>query len=243
MISRLSNRFFDWYHGVQPPRSLRLLSLPLGHQIQADWSVHDNARMLSIAAAYVANNEVEGDYLEFGVFRGAAFTEAWHAARRNGLSMRLHAFDSFEGLPDVTGKDAGGEFSKGQYAAGRDEFERNLRSRGVDMDRVTITPGWFDASLTATRASELRINKAAIVWIDGDLYASTVPVLKFITNLVQQGTILCFDDWYCFKGRRDRGEQLACSEWLAANPRITLTPYRSFHWAGQSFIVQIDEKS
>jgi hypothetical protein len=38
-------------------------------------------------------------------------------------------------------------------------------------------------------------------------------------------------------GRPDRGEQRACAEWLAANPDISLVPYRDFHWAGRSFLV------
>ena len=61
--------------------------------------------------------------------------------------------------------------------------------------------------------------------IDCDLYESTVPVLDFITDIVGQGTIIIFDDWYRFKGSTEHGEQRACKEWLERNPHITLTQY------------------
>ena len=51
-----------------------------------------------------------------------------------------------------------------------------------------------------------------------------------------------FDDWFCFHGRPDKGEQRACREWLDANPQISLVPYRDFHWAGRSFLVNLDRR-
>ena len=70
--------------------------------------------------------------------------------------------------------------------------------------------------------------KAAIVWIDCDLYESTVPVLDFIVPFVQTGTIFCFDDWFSFAGHFMKGEIRATREWLERNPDIRLTQYRDF---------------
>ena len=83
--------------------------------------------------------------------------------------------------------------------------------------------------------------QVAIAWVDCDLYASTVPVLDFLTDRLAQGAILLFDDWFCFKGDPTVGEAKACAEWLERNPGITLIPWRQFNWAGQAFIVRLDE--
>jgi O-methyltransferase len=236
-IRALKDRFADWYSLRQPPRLLRLLSIPIAQQIKSDPWTYESAQMIATACSFASFNCVEGDYLEFGVFVGRTFVHAWRAGRHRP-GMRFHAFDSFAGLPDPEGGDRGGNFYKGDFFSSRSMFERNLARHRVDRSRVTITEGFFDKTLTTERRQEIGLTKAALVWIDCDLYASTVPALHFVTDLLQDGSIICFDDWHCFKSDPNRGEQLACQEWLAANPQITLSPYRSFHWGGQSFIVR-----
>lgn len=186
---------------------------------------------------------VEGDYLEFGVYQGETFVNAWQSARVTGRKdMRFYAFDSFRGLPDPNDSeiDKGGEFREGQFASGRADFEQRLHRAGVDMGRVRVVEGFYEESLPDLKPADIGLEAASIVWIDCDLYSSTVCVLDFVTDLVQDGTVILFDDWYCFRARPDRGEQLACREWLEANPGITLVPYRDFHWAGRAFIVNRD---
>ena len=41
------------------------------------------------------------------------------------------------------------------------------------------------------------------------LYESTIVVLDFVTDLLVQGSVLVFDDWFYNQGRKDRGEQKA----------------------------------
>lgn len=237
----MKDRFIAWYARQPPPGMLRLLSIPIDHQLKTTDSFrYERARMVETAFGFAANNRVAGDYLEFGVFEGGTFVEAWRAARRYGHSARLHAFDSFQGLPEPEGADRGEQFRAGQYTASRDTFERRLRRSGVEMARVTVTPGFFDATLTPERRAEIDLVSAAIAWVDCDLYESTIPVLEFLTDVLVDGSVLCFDDWYCFKGHPDRGERRACSEWLERETGLQLTAYHTFGWAGQSFIVHRD---
>jgi O-methyltransferase len=230
---------FDWYARRMPAPLLLPLSLPLGRQMKTNqFFLYENARMIETAFGFVNNNGISGDYVEFGVFRGRTFAEAWNAARRYGLKeMRFYAFDSFAGLPEVSGQDVGGTFSKGQFSAARAIFENTLRKNRVDMSRVSVVEGFYDQTLGEGRRKELPIEKVSVAWVDCDLYASTVPVLNFLSDVLVDGAVLIFDDWYCFNGRPDRGEQRACAEWLAANPHIKLVEYQNFHWAGRSFIV------
>jgi len=198
--------------------------------------------VLRHAMNFVKGAEMEGDYLEFGVSTGVTMSAAFQHAKRFGLnSMRFFAFDSFQGLPPISGVDASGpcEYHPGQYACALDQFKSNLRRNGVDLSRVTTIEGWYDKVLNDATKRTLPIRTAAIIWIDCDLYESTVPVLNFITNYVQSGTIMCFDDYYCFRGDPNRGEMRAFREWLAANPRITALEYRKFESAGNSYILNV----
>jgi O-methyltransferase len=198
--------------------------------------------MLRHAMNFVKGGKMEGDYLEFGVSVGVTMTAAFANAQRFGLDwMRFFAFDSFQGLPEISGIDAEGpcEYHEGQYACGLEQFKKNLARNGVDLRRLIPVPGWYDQSLNDDTKKKLGIQKAAVIWIDCDLYESTVPVLNFVTDYVQSGTIMCFDDFYCFRGDPNRGESRALKEWLAKNPSITAIEYRKFEAAGASFILNV----
>ncbi len=182
-----------------------------------------------------------GDYLEFGVFKGSTFTEAYRIAKAKKLNnMRFFAFDSFEGLPEDSEKESG-QFVKGEYSASLDQFKANLRKAGVDSKDVQAVRGWFKDTLNMETKKRLGLKSAAIVWVDSDLYESAVSVLDFITDLVVDGTILIFDDWFFFKGNPNKGEQRAFREWLAKNPQITVSEFHKYFWHGNSFIVHKDQ--
>lgn len=181
-----------------------------------------------------------GDYLEFGVYRGRAFIEAYKQANSLDIgNMRFIAFDSFEGLPEVKGRDADYKhFEKGQYACAEKEFIEIIEEAGVDMNRVLTVPGFFDSSLTQELKNELDIKRAAVVWIDCDIYESTVPVLNFITDIITSGTFIAFDDWFSFGADPYAGEIRATREWLEKNKNITLEHYKDFGTSGRIFLVQ-----
>jgi hypothetical protein len=200
--------------------------------------------LFDTVAGFVAGSKVEGSYLEFGCAWGSSLIDMNDAMRlyREHDNTNFFIFDSFEGLPALGGLDAGqhARYEVGQFACDLDQFKRNVRRGGVNMARVQCIKGWYDKTLTPQLKQELPIEKAAIVLIDCDLYESTVPVLDFITDYIQTGTILIFDDWYSYKGRTDLGEALAFTEWQAKHPHIRATEY---HKAGRtmiSFIMQVE---
>ncbi len=196
--------------------------------------------MLKTAMEYVAFSQLEGDYLEFGVYEGGTFVTAFHFAQRNKLdAMKFYAFDSFAGLPEIRGMDAEGvrQFQQGEYACDVDRFKRVVSRKGVDLGKVEVVPGWYDEVLNEETKRELPLKAASIVCIDCNLYESTVPVLNFVTDYLQDGTILIFDDWFCFRGHPDRGQRKAFTEWLDKTPSITATEFHRFGWNGNSFII------
>ena len=105
------------------------------------------------------------------------------------------------------------------------------------MDSVRIVKGWFADTLDPVKASSYDINVLSAVWIDCDLYESTVPVLQFISQYLTVGSVILFDDWRCYRNLPDFGEQRACREWLVANPQISLRELFSFGWHGLAFTV------
>jgi O-methyltransferase len=203
------------------------------------------------AAMFVASDKIDGDYLEFGVYQGRSFAQSYHALtaafesraaaddavnangeedcerREMGRNMRFFAFDSFEGLPELEGVDRDGQdFAKGQYAAGIEEFRANVAAAGVPLERVICVPGWFDQSCTPETRRRLGITKASVIWVDCDLYNSAKSVLEFVGPILQDGTVLIFDDWFNYRGNPRRGEHRAFHEWKVTVPGFTFNEYQ-----------------
>ena len=87
---------------------------------------------------------------------------------------------------------------------------------------------------------KLPLERAAVVSADCGLYGATSEVLRFVTDYVQDGTVLVFGDWFSFRGSPRRGQQRAFAEWLDANPDITASPFHTFGWHGSSFLLHRD---
>jgi hypothetical protein len=79
----------------------------------------------------------------------------------------------------------------------------------------------------------------ALVHIDCDLYEACLEVLNGIKHLLQQGTLIYFDDWNNYKGDRMKGERRAVKEFLAANPHIEFEDHLTYTAFCKSFIVHI----
>lgn len=198
--------------------------------------------MLAQAFEFVKINGVRGDYFEFGVWQGKTFAYARTMARRYRVRpVMFRAFDSFAGLPPVDTKANHEVWTEGQFACSKPEFERILASKGFQPEEYELVEGFYDQSLNDALIGRLTKAgvKAAIVYVDCDLYESTVPVLRFIRHFLQDGTIVCFDDYYNYRGLPGHGEQKALAEFLQDNPGVRLIPYMAYSPLGQSFICSI----
>jgi O-methyltransferase len=224
---------------------------------------------LFTACAFANRNYIAGDYLEFGVWRGDSFIKAYHSLSKlrsehlDSLAKRYRAgkpeesspeheiwkqkkprffaFDSFEGLPEPAERAIAEEWVKGEFCCSEEQFKKNLHADGVKLADVTTVRGFYDKTLTKETKKRLDLSRAAIVHIDCDLYESTTVVLDFVTDLLVQGSVLVFDDWYFNQGRKDQGEQGAFYRWQERNPHLELIPY----WRdviSSSFIVNFKER-
>jgi O-methyltransferase len=81
-----------------------------------------------------------------------------------------------------------------------------------------------------------------LIYVDCDLYSSTVPVLRFCKDFLQLGTVIVFDDWFCFYGDPDRGERRAWAEFCQANPDLRFVNFISTNET-QAFIYLGERKT
>ena len=223
-----------------------------------------SSEVLNAAIKFVVNECIEGDYYEFGVYKGQTTAAAYHglldyADRRirssskigsNPISDRIrqsilhhtkfHAFDSFQGLPDLSEIDSySADFAKSQFSCSLSDYLCALRSAGVSLDRIQTHPGWFSSTCNHEYFLSRNLAKASIIWLDADLYSSTTDALELVSFLIQDGTVIVIDDWFCNKGSPFYGVQRAFSEWSQSpsiSSKYVFTEYQRDSWKRLSFI-------
>jgi O-methyltransferase len=155
---------------------------------------------------------IKGDLIETGVWRGGAciFMRAVMAAY--GVEDRkVYVADSFEGLPapepEKFPADRGDELHTHTYlAVSQDEVKTNFRRFGLLDDQVVFLKGWFKDTLP-----EAKIEKLAVLRLDGDMYSSTMDSLTNLYPKLSDGGFCIVDD-YDLDGCRK-----AVDEFRAAN--------------------------
>jgi O-methyltransferase len=191
-------------------------------------AMHEQRRkiFLDIAQFCHINRPLGGYYFEFGC-HGANTMRTAYDMFHHLLDIRYVGFDSFEGLPDIGEIDRQEIWEKGKLKTGEEDFRRICVEHGIPEEQLITIRGFYDDSLTDKLASRLLPRLAAVIYIDSDLYESAVPVLRFVRQFLQRGTIIVFDDWNCFGADPDRGERRAFREFCEANPELRFEEFIS----------------
>ena len=169
-----------------------------------------------------------GYYFEFGCHKARTMRYAWRHTQYN-FAFTYVGFDSFEGLPELDPIDRQADWRKGSFAVSEQDFVDTVVEAGMPRDRLVTVKGFYDKTLTPALADRFLPRMATIVYVDCDLYKSTVPVLNFILPFLQMGTLVAFDDWNCYLADPARGQRLAWKQFREANPRLQFEPFYSTH--------------
>lgn len=140
----------------------------------------------------VLRNGVEGDFAECGVYAGAELAMMARAAMDHGLGRRVHAFDSFQGIPQPGIHDdemLAAHQMKGGACCPMDDVKHNLRNWGIPEDLIVWHPGWF-ANTVPQFTGQL-----ALLRLDGDLYESTKVCLDHLYPKLSVGGWCILDDY------------------------------------------------
>ncbi len=197
------------------------------------------------AFEYLKGTGVAGDIAEFGTLHG--YTARLMATLMVEMDVPgcLWLYDSFTGLPaDMSSVDADSyevKTNKTWWAGamalppGTDVLIRRVLSRVLPDARLQVVKGYFNKTLPKTRPSQ----RLALVHVDCDLYTSARYVLDqlLVAGLLQDGCLILCDDYNCNRGNPQMGERRAMSEAFASQRRFSYSPYFSYGWHGQAFLV------
>ncbi|CAF1019918.1 unnamed protein product [Rotaria sordida] len=151
-------------------------------------------RLINIewALRFVIANEVSGDFIECGVWRGGSSIFARAVLKAlNNKDKHVWLADSFQGLPKARTKNDNDNWSKMEYLkVSLEEVQENFRSFNLLDNHVHFCKGYFVDSLPRCNISQI-----AVLRMDGDMYESTMDQLFNLYSKLQLGGVIIIDDY------------------------------------------------
>jgi hypothetical protein len=187
-----------------------------------------------------AIEDMEGDYLEFGVFTGSSFCHSLRCCRKLArlnakiLKTRFFGFDSFAGFGALAESDKHPFYTDNNFSTSLSQVDRRV-GRAAHGIAYRLVPGFFSESLKAGPGC-YGIDKSRIVFIDSDTYSSASEALSFCLPTVQAGTFIVLDDFYSYRGSEERGVARAFAEFVEQG-RLKVRQVFTYGMGGAVYIV------
>lgn len=150
----------------------------------------------------VLNEQVPGDFMETGIWRGGASIMMRAVLAAYGVTdRRVIGADSFDGFP-VPSKDVpadAGSFlqDRPEFSVSLEEVEATFTRYGLLDEQVVLLKGLFKDTLPTAPVDAL-----AVLRLDGDMYESTMDGLLNLYGKVSMRGSVIVDDYYLFEAQR-----------------------------------------
>jgi hypothetical protein len=173
---------------------------PARRQTGRDWPLQahtmigmDRLNNLQYCIEQVLEDEVPGDLIETGVWRGGACIFMRGVLKAYGVTDRyVWCADSFRGFPYEPMRDddraLASQPDQSFLQVSQIEVEQNFERYGLLDRQVKFIPGWFSETLPGP------VENISILRLDGDLFVSTMDALKALYPLLQPGGFCIIDD-------------------------------------------------
>jgi hypothetical protein len=157
---------------------------------------HKRLDHLQHCVEQVLRDEVPGDLLEAGVWRGGCCIFMRGILQAHDCTDRtVWLCDSFQGLPrSELQADQPYPMSSDRFpflAVSEEQVRENFRRYGLLDDQVKFLPGWFSDTL-----KQAPVESIAVLRIDADLYSSTRDVLSHLYPRVSHHGWVIIDDYH-----------------------------------------------
>ena len=172
-------------------------------------------RILALVKAvkYLADNRIEGDFVECGVWKGGSMVATANTLiSHDDTHRRLWLYDTFEGMSDPTEEDVDFMGQTADRLLGEqdrlksdsvwcfsplEQVQSAMQATGYPESLVNFVPGKVEDTLPQTKP-----NKIALLRLDTDWYESTRCELEHLFPRMVDGAVLIVDDYGHWEGCR-----------------------------------------
>jgi len=160
---------------------------------------------------YVLNKNIQGDFVECGVWKGGNLILYSLLNQKKNLNRKIHGYDTFEGMPlpgrydfKYDGRSAVDLYhqrtksNNGWCKSTLDEVEENILKECPD-NKINLIKGTVEETLLIEKNIPQKIS---ILRLDTDFYESTKIELEVLFPRLETGGVLIIDDYGNYKGAR-----------------------------------------
>jgi O-methyltransferase len=157
------------------------------------------------AVRYIIHNNIPGDIVECGVWKGGSMmAAAMTLLQLNSAERCLYLFDTFEGMTPPGEKDVNYQgipaseiFAQVQCYAPQDEVEIAVRRVGYDTSKIRFVKGRVEDTIPDQAPAVI-----SLLRLDTDWYESTRHELIHLFPRLSKGGVLIIDDYGHWQGAR-----------------------------------------
>lgn len=183
------------------------------YQLCKPYTMTSTERLYSVYTAvdYILKNNIPGDFVECGVWRGGcSMLIAALLKRRNITGRVLYMYDTYEGMSeptemdvDVSGVDAAFQLKRHESnkeesvwcLASLEDVQRNLALTGFPAERIRYVKGKVEDTIPGVLPASV-----ALLRLDTDWYESTRHELLHLYPLLSRQGVLIIDDYGHWEG-------------------------------------------
>lgn len=160
------------------------------------------------AVEYVKKYNIEGDFVESGVFTGGNIMLFEELISNYNLKKKIFAYDTFTGMvePTVHDEKIDGTIALEKYfnskewvKCSKENVVKNFKKKNLSVENVNFVEGMVQETL---KIQENLPKKISILRLDTDFYESTKAELEYLYPLLSDKGILIIDDYGAWKGSK-----------------------------------------
>jgi len=163
---------------------------------------------------YVINNNIQGDFVECGIFKGgSAMMMAYMLAKKSESekNQKIWMYDTFEGMANASKYDENIDNQKAFIELDKikkkensndiwaysslNYVKNNLKKTNINENNLIYIKGLVEETLHKSKPEGI-----ALLRLDTDFYESTKIELELLYPLLKKGGILIVDDYGHWKG-------------------------------------------
>ena len=188
----------------------------ISYVLENNFTMTSVARLVNTlkACKYVVQNNIPGDFVECGVWRGGHGILAKKIFERMGSSKKVWMFDTFEGMAEPTEYDVNAKTkekalikyqgkNKGTHVdwcyASLEDVKKCCQVSGIDINSINFIKG--DVCNTLNDPAN-RPDNIAVLRLDTDWYKSTKAELEWLYPNLSNSGVLIIDDYGHWQGSR-----------------------------------------
>jgi hypothetical protein len=163
------------------------------------------AKLVSHYELFRLSEQISGDIIECGVFKGASFSRfaMFRELSKKTVKKKIVGFDTFEKFPNTKFKNDDKSRRNFIKVAGENSISKNQLIQVLKNKNIFKNIELIGGDITETIPKYLKSHpklKISLLNLDTDIYEPAVTILENFYPRISKGGILILDDYNVFSG-------------------------------------------